>query len=218
MAEVHVALLFVLAVCVACCTGALGASAGASVYAKCTEPAVIYPTLFPHFLTDEECDTIVAEAQEQGMERSTVIADDPISSSRTSKGTFLSPQESKVTQQVMSRVATLLHMSPANFEKLQVVSYDVGDKYEAHYDAKEGLLRKYTVLIYLTDDFEGGHTVFPHTGFSIRPHKGLAVAWKNIDDSERILPCSYHEAQPVTAGPGKKFACNIWARTTPLSA
>ena len=68
--------------------------------------------------------------------------------------------------------------------------------------------RRYTILIYLNDDFEGGETEFPNIGRKIVPEKGKAVLFVNTDNNENIYKESYHGGNPVKNG--TKWVCNKW--------
>ena len=74
----------------------------------------------------------------------------------------------------------------------QAVHYGAGEGYRAHFDAGLDLEDRYfTVLCYLNDDFEGGHTGFPGLGYTAAPCRGKAI----------LFPSRYfHSAEPVVAG------------------
>jgi prolyl 4-hydroxylase len=105
-------------------------------------------------------------------------------------------------------------------EQLQVVKYAKGGFFVPHFDPCEGDEqfcermnresghRKYTVLIYLNDDFEGGETEFPELKKSVKPEKGKAVIFRSVDDNGNIIPESKHGGNPVTQG--EKWVCNKW--------
>ena len=186
-----------------------------------------YPALAPNFLEPQECDAVINAARRKGLGRSTVLGSQPTKDVRTSRGTFLGPEDDAVVATIYAKVSALLRTPIEQFEKLQVVSYDAGEKYEAHYDACKNcdaaggdLLRTHTVLMYLTDDFEGGHTVFPTCGVDVTPRRGMAVVWRNLGGGgggggggTSIMESSLHAADPVTShGPGKKWICTVWSR------
>ena len=82
----------------------------------------------------------------------------------------------------------------------QLVRYAPGDHYVAHVDTIPGAdYRYFTVLCYLNDDFEGGHTTFPALRHSFAPRAGRAL----------LFPAAYlHRAEPVVAG--EKYVVVTW--------
>lgn len=83
---------------------------------------------------------------------------------------------------------------------LQAVRYLPGDHYRAHADASLDLTDRYfTILCYLNDDFNGGHTWFPSLNHSITPKRGKMI----------VFPAAFiHQAQPVLAG--EKYVLVAW--------
>merc|ERR1712224_636110 len=76
-------------------------------------------------------------------------------------------------------------------------------------------MRRYTVLLYLNEGFEGGNTYFGTIDRVFQPEKGAALFFRNLFPEEggpgaRIHPLSIHEGQPVTAG--EKWIANCWVR------
>lgn len=179
------------------------------------------PCIIHKFLPPEECQAVVDDALQKGLKPSTVVGDSPntqeLDTGRTSAGCFLTPQESLAAARVMDRVSQLLNIPKDHFEQLQVVRYYPGELYNAHYDARDGLPRLYTVLIYLTDNFEGGHTVFPNSNVDVTPEQGTAVLWQNIDPKTNTqLKSSLHAAYPVASG-DPKWVCNVWIHAKKIS-
>ncbi|MDB4346069.1 2OG-Fe(II) oxygenase [bacterium] len=81
-------------------------------------------------------------------------------------------------------------------EDLRIIQYTEGQKYDFHHDqgtlqSRREYHRQISVILYLTDDFEGGATSFLHK--SIKPPKGHAI----------IFPsnwCFVHRGDPVIKG------------------
>mmetsp|Transcript_36356 Transcript_36356/g.49186 ORF Transcript_36356/g.49186 Transcript_36356/m.49186 type:complete len:106 (-) Transcript_36356:3-320(-) len=77
-----------------------------------------------------------------------------------------------------------------NAEQLQLVHYDVGEKYDAHYDwgvDPGGASRFVTLLLYLSDFTSGGQTYFPKAQLpngspplAVHPGKGAAVLFLQL--------------------------------------
>lgn len=169
----------------------------------------------PGFLSDDECEAIRRAALRKGLSRSVVVRTGT-STSRTSSTTFLAEADDPVVTTVFDKVTALLGATKDRFENLQVIRYERGEEYKAHYDPcfkcdgnDKDLPREHTVLIYLNDDFGGGSTDFPEAGVSVRPVKGMAAVFRSLQDG-RIVRGSKHCGAPVTDG--TKWAATVWVR------
>ena len=65
-------------------------------------------------------------------------------------------------------------------------------------------------MLYLNDDFEGGGTDFPNLGKTVKPEKGKAVFWRNMDDNGNGISDVMHEGMDVTKG--TKYIVTSWWR------
>ena len=92
------------------------------------------------------------------------------STTRTSHNTWINRDKSPVVDTIFRRAADVLNISEAlltqraNAEPLQLVHYDPGQRYDAHYDwgvEKKGPTRYITLLLYLNNPCVGGETAFP---------------------------------------------------------
>ena len=181
---------------------------------------------FPNLLTDGECDKII-ELSKDKVERSTVIGDSKMNDyhdSRTSRNTFLSNSADPLMKSIDDRIQRLIGINPENYEDLQVVHYQPGQEYKAHWDAcdpekdprcdedyKKGGFRFATFILYLNDDMESGETDFPLMGKKVKPQKGKGVLFFNFnDDLKSRKEISKHAGLPPTKG--EKWMCNKWIR------
>lgn len=159
-----------------------------------------------NFLSDVEVDHILRIASTKNLHRSTVSAAGAgnkkggagdTSDTRTSRNDWIGRHADFMIDAIYKRSADLLQMNEALLrtrrgteipefteskitiaEKLQLVHYDVGQKYTPHHDfAMPGLVnlqpsRFATILFYLNDDMKGGETTFPR--------------WLNAETSEPL--------------------------------
>ncbi|GJP37466.1 hypothetical protein CLOM_g21869 [Closterium sp. NIES-68] len=182
--------------------------------------------LYKQFLTDAECDHIIARAAPK-LERSGVVNNDDgssfVSDIRTSSGTFIDKGADAVMQRVEQRISEWTFLPLHNQESLQVLRYTHGQKYEPHVDyfhdplnTQRGGHRYATVLMYLNNVTLGGETVFPKVkddtpkddtwsdcakGFlAVKPEKGDALLFFNLHPDGTPDPTSLHYACPVVEG------------------
>jgi prolyl 4-hydroxylase len=113
------------------------------------------------------------------------------------------------------RIATATGTAFEQGEPLQVLRYGPGQQYKPHLDALPGLAnqRRWTALIYLNDDYEGGETAFLETGHVLRGRSGDMLLFENALADGRPDPTTRHAGRPVTAG--TKLLASRWIRERP---
>jgi len=120
--------------------------------------------------------------------------------------------EDLVINALNRRIAALSGTRLDQGEPLQLLRYRPGGEYKPHMDAlpAEPNQRILTVLVYLSDDYEGGETGFPNTGLSFRGRTGDALLFRNAGADGRADPLSLHAGLPVTRG--TKYLASRWIR------
>ncbi|QCD91151.1 prolyl 4-hydroxylase [Vigna unguiculata] len=201
--------------------------------------------VYHNFLTKEECDYLI-EIAKPNMHKSTVVDSETGKSKdsrvRTSSGTFLARGRDKIVRKIEKKIADFTFIPVEHGEGLQVLHYEVGQKYEPHYDyflddfnTKNGGQRIATVLMYLTDVEEGGETVFPAAkgnfssvpwwnelsdcgkkGLSIKPKRGDALLFWSMKPDAALDPSSLHGGCPVIKG--NKWSSTKWIRVNEYKA
>lgn len=181
--------------------------------------------LFGNVLSNEECDTLIAYA-EQHLAPSTVITDhddgQQLHAARTSNGAMLQRGESTFIAMVEARLAALVNWPVENGEGLQVLKYGKGNEYRPHFDwfdpalpgprkhLERGGQRVGTIIMYLSDVDAGGSTTFPVVGCQVKPRKGSAVYFANTNAFGVPNTNAYHGGDPVITG--LKFIATKWLR------
>ncbi|GAQ82073.1 Oxoglutarate/iron-dependent oxygenase [Klebsormidium nitens] len=191
--------------------------------------------LYHNFLTDEECDHLVAMARDK-LEHSTVVDNDSgqgVSSEvRTSSGMFVLRAQDAVVAGIEDKIAAWTFLPVENGEALQILRYQHGQKYDPHHDffsdkvnIQRGGHRIATVLMYLNTVGKGGETVFPtatphprqkdgtwsecaQKGLAVKPRKGDALLFFSLHPDASTDPSSLHGACPVEKG--EKWSAPKW--------
>ncbi|XP_038718179.1 probable prolyl 4-hydroxylase 3 [Tripterygium wilfordii] len=192
--------------------------------------------LYHNFLSKEECEYLITLAKPH-MKKSTVVdhktGGSKDSRVRTSTGMFLTRGRDTVIKAIEKRIADFTFIPAENGEGLQILHYEVGQKYEPHYDyfvdefnTKHGGQRTATLLMYLSDIDEGGETVFPvgkafhnsvpswnqsecaKKGLSVKPKTGNALLFWSTRPDATVDPSSLHGSCPVIKG--NKWSATKW--------
>eukprot|EP00968_Pinguiococcus_pyrenoidosus_P020685 scaffold2506_cov236-Pinguiococcus_pyrenoidosus.AAC.15 len=192
-------------------------------------PPVVY---MKGFASDAECAAILREAARrfQGWSESSVISDDGNArhvverETRTSSTMWIKSSEDAACQRVLDKLAKkaaeAAELPVGNSENWQLARYQVGQQFRLHTDTVEDfndLLpggRITTLILYLNEDFVGGHTDFPKLGLSVEPERGAALLFTNA-----VLPVQepfgmITESRAAHCGnevlEGEKFIVSRW--------
>ncbi|KAK9285324.1 hypothetical protein L1049_024515 [Liquidambar formosana] len=201
--------------------------------------------VYHNFLSKDECEYLINLAKPH-MQKSTVVdsatGKSKDSRVRTSSGTFLARGRDKIVRDIEKRISDFTFMPVEHGEGLQVLHYEVGQKYEPHYDyfqdefnTKNGGQRIATVLMYLSDVEEGGETVFPAAkgnissvrwwnelsecgkgGLSVKPKMGDALLFWSMRPDATPDPSSLHGGCAVIKG--NKWSSTKWIRVNEYKA
>jgi 2OG-Fe(II) oxygenase superfamily len=128
-------------------------------------------------------------------------------------------REVDISWDVSVRASQLLRVDPETVEPLQLVRYTSPDaEYKLHHDhggfyGKATENRLWTMLVFLSDVAEGGHTAFPKLNLEVVPRKGDAIVWSNVkrdDDGSWVVDEDMVHAGRPPADGSHKYAMNIW--------
>ncbi|CAI0374880.1 unnamed protein product [Linum tenue] len=167
----------------------------------------------------QECDYLRALAKPR-LQVSTVVdtktGKGVKSNVRTSSGMFLSSSERKYStvQAIEKRIAVYSQVPSENGELIQVLRW---------FNIQRGGQRVATMLMYLSDNVEGGETYFPMAGsgecscggklmqgLSVKPIKGDAVLFWSMGLDGQSDPKSIHGGCEVLSG--EKWSATKWMR------
>ncbi len=179
--------------------------------------------VFGGFLSDAECDELVALSRQRLVRSETVVNEtggSEVNTARTSDGMFFERGEFPVCDRIERRIAGLLNWPLVNGEGLQVLRYRPGAEYKPHHDyfdpvhpgtptiLSRGGQRVGTLVMYLNTPEKGGGTTFPDVGLEVSPVKGNAVFFSY--HAPHVSTKTLHGGAPVIAG--EKWVATKWLR------
>lgn len=176
-----------------------------------------HPQVIRGVLTEDDIEYIQIMSRDKMFESKIVGNDNPDTSIRKSRQCWLFKDKDERIRKLFERVGRLVNKNPHKSEDLQVVHYDATDFYKPHHDTccfgncdKDPMVneRIKTVIVYLTDNFEGGETHFPNLNLKLKPRRGDAVAFDTYNMFGQCDKRALHEGLPVTSG--VKNICTFW--------
>jgi prolyl 4-hydroxylase len=175
------------------------------------------------FLSDEECDQIIALAGDD-MEQSITVDMETGKAvtvqHRTSTSKWLKRGDHPIVSTVEDRIAKLISLPAGHGADFNLLHYRIGQAYGAHDDffdpdlpglqktlAQAGQ-RFLSILLYLADVESGGETIFPKVNFAFKPQKRAALLFYNVLPDGNIDRLSHHGSAPVVKG--EKWVATKW--------
>lgn len=195
---------------------------GLSVGAPTAVSEQPYLRRFDKLLTVEECEYIIglgsrmlapASVIDGAAERGTQ------SNLRSNSVAVLWPmQQDLVLHAIDLRLAQAAGLPYGNGEMVNVLMYQPGEEYRAHYDffAPEIAMsdrsgqRIRTLLVYLNSAYGGGETQFVSAKLNVKGEPGDAILFHNCDASGTPDRMTLHAGLPVTSG--QKWLLSKWYR------
>jgi hypothetical protein len=124
---------------------------------------------------------------------------------------------------IRERMSTTARAPTSCFEIAKLLHYEPGQQFALHADfiqpttpqlvqeIKTRGQRAATLLVYLTDEYEGGETEFPRIGLRFKGRRGDALLFSNVDDSGAPDYDTVHAGLPPLSG--EKWVLSQWIRT-----
>lgn len=131
-------------------------------------------------------------------------------------------QSDLVLEVLRARIGALMGANVMQMEPAMVLHYAPGQYFAPHLDgldpAQPPLAREIaakgqriaTVLVYLNDEYDGGHTDFPDLGWRFKGRKGDALWFWNVDRDGLLDRKTRHAGSPPDQG--EKWLLSQWIR------
>jgi prolyl 4-hydroxylase len=183
-----------------------------NIIARLAEPLIV---ILGNVLSDEECDGLIQVSKDK-MRRSKIANSLEVDALRTSSSTFFQEGENDLVTRIEKRVSQIMNIPFEHGEGLQILNYQIGQEYKAHFDffsptsKSASNPRISTLVMYLNDVEEGGETYFPKLNFAVSPKKGMAVYFEYFYDNQALNELTLHGGAPVIIG--DKWAATQWMR------
>jgi prolyl 4-hydroxylase len=187
-----------------------------NIIAKVEEPLIV---ILGNVLSDDECDQLIRMSEDK-LKRSKIGNTRSEDDMRTSSSMFFEEGENDLVARIERRLSQIMNIPVEHGEGLQMLNYNIGQEYKAHFDFFSSTSRAAsnprisTLVMYLNDVEEGGETYFPKLNFSVNPQKGSAVYFEYFYDNQDLNDLTLHGGAPVIKG--SKWAATQWMRRKKL--
>lgn len=142
----------------------------------------------PNFLSPSECNALMARSEALGYAEAGVATAVGAQMLKGIRNNYrLEYRSPELAAQWWARARPLLPAEPDGaaptglYELFRFYRYDVGERFNKHKDGSirvsEDVASRWTLLLYLNDDFAGGETEFE--GLTVLPRAGTALAFRH---------------------------------------
>ena len=176
------------------------------------------------FLNEDECDHVMA-AMRSHLRPSRITRASPDEQFRTNASADLHLLGDPLISDIDLRMAYTLGIHPAYSEFMEGQRYAVGQQFKLHPDYFDDAdyadhcipqgQRTWTFMVYLNQPEKGGNTQFLEAELEVKPQKGMALIWNNLDSLGVRNRKAMHQACPVEKG--YKAVLTKWFRQFPRS-
>jgi prolyl 4-hydroxylase len=184
------------------------------------------------FASAGECEWLIALAR-HGLKRAMIYRRDaagyvPSDTRTNTEADYLIGNSDIVLKLIEARIGKAVGVETRYFEVAKLLHYEPGQQFRPHCDFQEPTTpalreevelrgqRVATVLVYLNDDYGGGETDFPRTGFRFKGARGDALLFSNVRPDGSLDYDTLHAGLPPTSG--MKWVLSQWIRNKPVSA
>jgi len=163
------------------------------------------PKVIKNFITKEYCDEI-RRISKPHLRPS--LVDNGVLNETVTKSKSIGIVDEFINKPIIERCHSILGHDKSLFEPLRVVKYEPGDFYIPHFDSSSVIVRPYTFIIILNDNYHGGETYFPNLDKSYKLGKGDALFFHNYTTNLLETKLSLHGGKEVLNG--EKWIANMW--------
>lgn len=174
-----------------------------------------------NFLNDEECSQVIRVIKSKLRPSTITNKDDPDKTFRTSRSCDLGIMNENIIGDIDRKICNTIGIDASYSEAMQGQHYEIGEEFKAHTDYFEGDAdeeyvrdqgqRTYTFMVYLNDVDSGGETEFKILERKIKPRKGMALIWNNLNKDGSVNPNTIHQGHRVHLG--QKLIITKWFRS-----
>jgi len=184
----------------------------------------VKPFEVKNILTELECNALINYCYDEKTENNKTAG---IYVNNTNNLVTWIPKTDPLVKNIVEKMAEMFKMPFSNAENVRVTRYFPNQSFNDRFDSccedtlrcrnfmKFGGPRKVSIIIYLTDDYKGGETLFQNVGVSFKPKKGDGIVFYPMDaQTNKCHPALSYSGLPIDYG--VKWIMNIWFRESSI--